>query len=247
MLTFVLLKGWGFRAEVMAPLHKALLQHFPTAHYCIPTTYCSFIHDDNNLRSWRSMWLPDHPQQKICYMGWSLGGLVASRLAALPDAQPAALFTLGTNQRFVADEHWPHAMPQADFTGFLDAWQRRPQDTLRHFTRMATQGCANARALLRSALTTLIDESLPLATGMKQLLWLAETDLTGYWIKKQYPMHHLYSSYDALVPSTAANALAQNGKIVKIINEAGHLFPVTHAQAVADYIATVLHHGGFDD
>lgn len=247
MLTFVLLKGWGFRAEVMAPLCEALQAYFPTARYVMPTHYCSSIQNDSDLREWRNTWLPDLTRQKICYVGWSLGGLVASRLAALPDAQSAALLTLGTNQCFVANEQWPHAMPQADFSSFLEAWQRRPQDTLRHFARMASKGCVDARALLHFALTTLVDDTLPLETGVHQLLWLAKTNLAEYWTKKQYSMHHLFSAHDALVPCDAAKTLAQQNKTVKVVNEAGHLFPITHAHTIASYIATSLSHRRLND
>lgn len=247
MLTFVLLKGWGFRANVMVPLQRALQQHFPTADYCLPTQNCLSIQHEHDLRAWRDSGLPAHSQQeterRFCYIGWSLGGLLASLLAALPDARTHALITLGTNRCFVAHEHWPCAMPRADFDSFVHAWQRRPQDTLRHFSRMALQGCPEPRTL-RSLLPEWVDETLPMAVGANALEWLEQTDLAPYWAKKQYLCGHLFADHDALVPCHAAEALREMSEGVEVLTDTGHLFPVTHATEVAAYVAEHLKHGG---
>lgn len=246
MLTFVLLPGWGFRTEVMAPLRKALKQHFPAAEYYSPTTHCSSIQHESGLREWRDSWLPIHQphqdKQRVCYIGWSLGGLLASRLAALPDGRTKLLMTLGTNKRFVADKQWACAMPRDDFEGFMHAWKRRPQDTLRHFSRMALQGCPAPREL-RASLPTWADENLPIDIGTRELEWLEQTDLQQYWINKQYYCSHLFAENDVLVPSTAAEALQGACDDSAVITGTGHLFPVTHASKIADYVASRLLHG----
>lgn len=246
MLTFVLLKGWGFTAEVIMPLRDALQKHFPDAQYAIPTQYCSSIHHDGDIQEWRDQWLPrealSSPDARVCYLGWSLGGLLASRLAALPDARTATLITLGTNLRFVADDHWPCAMPPHDFKGFAQVWQRRPQDTLRHFARMALQGCSNPRAL-RAMMDDWLDFTLPIDDGQRQLGWLQSTDLSPYWTNKQYSYHHFFAAHDALVPCTAAAELAARGIQSDVLNDAGHLLPVTHAEHIARQIADLLKDG----
>lgn len=239
MLTFVLLKGWGFTTEVMVPLREALERHFPTAHYVIPADSCSSIQHDNEIREWRDQWLPSEAlnacQDSVCYIGWSLGGLLASRLAALPDAHTVALITMGTNLRFVADEQWPDAMPQVDFEGFMQAWQRRPQDTLRHFARMAIQGSSNPCAL-RLAATEWVDMALPIEVGQRQLEWLASTDLSPYWLNNQYPCQHLFARHDGLVPCAAADAVAAQGIDVEVLADTGHLLPITDAVMIAERI-----------
>lgn len=243
MLTFVLLKGWGFTAEVMMPLRDALKRHFPDANYITPADNCSSIQHDDQLQEWRNTWLPDKarttPNSHICYLGWSLGGLIASRLAALPDAHTAALVTLATNRCFTADEQWPCAMPRADFDSFFQAWQRRPEDTLRHFTRMALQGCSDPRSL-RTAAAKCVDTALAVKVGQQELEWLRDSDLSGYWIKKQYLCRHFFAAHDALVPHAAAKALLASGTSVEVFPDAGHLLPLTHALPIAADCARLL-------
>lgn len=243
MLTFVLLKGWGFTAEVMVPLRDALQHHFPDAEYVIPAHNCSSIQSDGDVQQWRDTWLPDKARatadDQVCYVGWSLGGVLASRLAALPDAHTTALLTLGTNRRFRADEQWPCAMPKADFDGFFQAWQRRPEDTLRHFTRMALQGCIHPRSL-RTVVAECVDSALPIEVGQRELEWLRDSDLSKYWLDKQYSCYHIYAARDALVPYSAAKMLAACGLRIDVLPDAGHLLPLTHASHIAADCAALV-------
>ena len=243
MLTVVLLTGWGFRTTALSPLQEALQRHFPNAHYLTPSNNCSSIQSACDLRQWRTTWWPTSATPaasgRVCYIGWSLGGLLASRLAALPDAHTAALITLGTNRRFVADEQWPSAMPSEEFTAFMQAWLRRPSDTLRHFTRLASQGCPHPRAL-RTSLSEWADASLSVEEGRRQLEWLNGTDLYNDWVNKQYTTCHMFAADDALVPSTAANTLADNGHRTELLPATGHLFPATEAEQVAARVANLL-------
>lgn len=243
MLTVVLLTGWGFQTTALSSLQEALQRHFPDAHYLTPSNNCSSIQSTCDLRQWRTTWWPTAAtpaaSDRVCYIGWSLGGLLASRLAALPDAHTTALITLGTNRCFVADEQWPSAMPAEEFAAFMQAWLRRPSDTLRHFTRLASQECPHPRTL-RPQLSEWADTSLSVAEGRQQLEWLSSTDLRNDWIKKQYPIYHMFAANDALVPSAAAQALANNGHRTELLPATGHLFPVTNAEQVAARIASLL-------
>ena len=243
MLTVVLLTGWGFRTQAMSPLQEALQRHFPNAQYLTHDTTGLSIPLNNDLHQWRTAWWPTAATQpssdRVCYIGWSLGGLLASRLAALPDAHTTALVTLGTNRCFVADEQWPSAMPSEEFAAFMLAWLRRPNDTLSHFTRMASQGCPNPRAL-RTQLSEWADTSLSVEEGRRQLEWLNGTDLLSDWINKPYPTCHMFAANDALVPSSAAQALAANGHRTEWLPATGHVFPVTEAEQVAARVAHLL-------
>ena len=81
--------------------------------------------------------------------GWSLGGLLASGLAALRGEGCRGLLTLASNPRFVAGGDWPYGMDEASFDAFVDGCRADPDATLRRFSLLCAQGAAEARSLAR--------------------------------------------------------------------------------------------------
>uniref|UniRef100_UPI00083B9EBF transporter n=1 Tax=Pseudomonas sp. BMS12 TaxID=1796033 RepID=UPI00083B9EBF len=81
--------------------------------------------------------------------GWSLGGMLASELAALRGERCRGLLTLASNPCFVAGPDWPFAMAEATFDAFVDGCRLQSENILKRFALLCTQGADEARSLAR--------------------------------------------------------------------------------------------------
>jgi pimeloyl-[acyl-carrier protein] methyl ester esterase len=81
--------------------------------------------------------------------GWSLGGMLASELAARRGERCCGLVTLASNPRFVAHEDWPSAMPAQTFDGFLAGCHADTQVTLKRFSCCAPRARQDPRGIAR--------------------------------------------------------------------------------------------------
>lgn len=140
-------------------------------------------------------------------VGWSLGGMLASVLAAHRQSTCAGLISYASNARFVAAENWPDAMPEATFAEFYELCGDDLPAGLKRFSVLCSQGAAQPRALSRQLLdmTVLNDKDRALAG----LSVLAELDTRPAIRSFAGPQLHLLAKNDALMPSTTFNKLAE--------------------------------------
>ncbi len=160
-------------------------------------------------------------------LGWSLGGTVATALAAHLPERVAALITVGSNLKFVAADDWPAAMPSADFSAFYRAFQRDPAAGLKRFVSLEVQGDEAPREALK-ALRAYASQSH--AAGdtvhwLKALAWLADWDLREQFVRLPMPGLHLYADGDVLVPVEVVQHLPQTrSQQAVVLTNASHSF-----------------------
>ena len=117
----ILLPGWGLGVSPMEPLAAALQgldEHLKVDIEPLPEL------DSSDLQMWLDE-LDENIPQDVWLGGWSLGGMLASELAARRGERCCGLLTLASNPCFVADEQWPSAMPGETFDAFLAGCQSR--------------------------------------------------------------------------------------------------------------------------
>jgi malonyl-CoA O-methyltransferase len=144
--------------------------------------------------------LPLLPAHAI-YCGWSLGGMLATRLAARFPERVQALVCVASNAVFVADDDWPAAMPSKDFEHFAGLVAAKPSASLRRFELLQIHGDSRAQQV-RAELACL--KSVPgheyLAAG---LACLHLFDNRQALAALTCPCLYLFGEEDALVPCVA--------------------------------------------
>lgn len=197
----VLLAGWGLGVAPLEPLALALrgldtrLQVQLEALPDLP---------EGDWAAWLDALDESLPQD--CWLGgWSLGGMLATALAARRQARCRGLLTLASNPCFVARADWPEAMPIATFKAFADGCRSSPAATLKRFAVLCAQGAEDARGLGRQ----LLAGAPPVRTErlLAGLEVLAGMDVRQALRQFAGPQLHLLGAGDGLVPATAANAL----------------------------------------
>lgn len=222
----ILLPGWGLDGAVLQPLADALGYELSVQVPALPRLGSAATAD----------WLDelDTRLPHDCWLaGWSLGGMLATALAARRGERCRGLITLASNACFVASDSWPTAMPAQTYAAFYESCQDNAGATLKRFAMLCAQGGADARDLSRQLQRHLSssDESALLA-GLRLL---ANLDSRAALAAYSGPQLHLLAEQDALVPAAAGDALLAllPAGEVDVLEECGHAFVREQADALA--------------
>ena len=189
----VVLHGWGFDVQVMAPLCQALAQQHEVYAVDLPGFGKSPAWSEAvSLADLAAMMAPDLPVGAV-YVGWSLGGVVASQLVHLEALAAKALITIACTPHFLADKAWP-GMPQAEWRAFKAQLCKQPVMLWRNFCRQLGSN-GPFKALCRKV----YDRPRPTVVTLEQgLAWLA-TDVRGLWDNTPCPHESHWGTQDRIV------------------------------------------------
>lgn len=231
----ILLPGWGLDGAVLQPLAEALggeVHALPALTSANPQDWL----DELDARLPRDCWLA----------GWSLGGMLATALAARRGASCAGLISLASNACFVARPGWPTAMPQATFEAFYQGCQQQPDATRKRFAMLCAQGGEDARRLSRQlqGYAQVADQAHLLAG----LAILSTLDNRAALASYAGPQLHLLAEGDALVPAAVADellALLPRGEVAGL-GGCSHAFVLEQAQMLATLMREFMGEAGDD-
>lgn len=230
----VLLTGWASSSHVWRHLLSALRRDFNITMLDLPLAVDDPV----------AALLPHLPERAV-YLGWSLGGMVATRLAARFPQRVSALITVASNACFVANEAWPAAMSPQTFDGFYSLLAERPEKGLARFRLLQCHG-DDRRDTVMAALSALP----PVASSHSELLsglgWLRDWNNSGYLAEIACPTLHLFGEGDALVPSSVATVISErfHGQHCEVIAGCGHLPFVSRADDFLQRCRRFLDHAG---
>ena len=233
----ILLPGWGLGISPLEPLAAALQgldEHLRVEIEPLPEL------ESSDLEEWLDE-LDSTVPQDAWLGGWSLGGMLASELAARRGDRCCGLLTLASNPSFVAHEQWPSAMPGETFDAFLAGCKAEPRLTLKRFSLLCAQGSADPRGLSRLLLGGAPHTTA--SVSMNGLKVLAQLDSRQALQTFRGPQLHLFAGLDGLVPAEAAQDLLKLLPDVEIglIERAGHAFFVEDPHGVAGAIQAFFH------
>ncbi|MEZ5538657.1 MAG: malonyl-ACP O-methyltransferase BioC [Pseudomonadales bacterium] len=241
-LPIILLHGWGFSSRIWQPLLQALAVRDCTQVFCLDLPgFGSAFHEHANSNDAVLQYLVEQLPERCVLGGWSLGGMLATQLAAKHPERVAGLITLGSNLYFTADDGWP-GMPRQDFQQFCQRFDNQPEKTWQRFLGLQTRGdadCERTNALIN----TLVDfQDCNAHTATKMLKLLGEIDNRAIFSVLPMPSLHVLGDADAITPAAIAPQLsvmnAQQTTVV--LSHSSHAMPVSHAETIADHILQFL-------
>ncbi|WP_040259739.1 alpha/beta fold hydrolase [Pseudomonas massiliensis] len=193
-----LLSGWGLGSAPLRPLAQALEAARPGARVeLVP------LPQMGNAEAALTA-LDQVVPAGAWLLGWSLGGMLATALAARRGTACPGLVTFASNPCFVAREDWPAAMAPEVFDGFAQLCATDRAATLKRFSLLCAQGSPAARGLARQ-----LAEGGPAYADSAALGLLAALDNRAAVARLRLPQLHLFAEADALVPIAAATALGK--------------------------------------
>jgi pimeloyl-[acyl-carrier protein] methyl ester esterase len=166
--------------------------------------------------------------------GWSLGGLLAQRIARRHPAHARLLALVGATPRFVAGEDWDHGMRADTLEEFARDLERDLEQTLATFVKLNALHGARGRQAIREFTARLASRPPPTPEALERgLAWLRETDLRidAPWVAT--PALVMHGARDGLVPVAAGRWLAQSLPHASLVEwpDAAHLPFFTHREA----------------
>jgi len=166
--------------------------------------------------------------------GWSLGGLVAQRLALLRPQRVRALVLASATPCFVERDDWRAAMKAETLQQFFDGLRVDCTSTLERFVRLNALNGARGREAMRAFSARLGSRGPPGVAALESALaWLRDTDLRGEVASIDAPAVVVHGSRDMLAPIEAGRWLAASLRRARLVElpDCAHVPFFTHRDA----------------
>lgn len=226
----VLLHGWGLNAEVWSSLLAELTPHFRLHLVDLP----GFGHSplelvaEFSLNELADAVLAAVPE-KAYWLGWSMGGLVATQAALNHPSRVQGLILVASSPRFLQDGSWKGIRPDV-----LEMFTEQLDDdlaaTLDRFLAIQAMGSASLRKDMKTLRNAVLSRPLPDKQALRKgLNILAETDLRPQLAELQCRVLRIYGRLDSLAPPTQAVHLAELEEAHhEVISGAAHAPFISH-------------------
>ncbi|MFT5484742.1 MAG: malonyl-CoA O-methyltransferase [Halieaceae bacterium] len=246
--TLVLIHGWGFDRNVWRGCIPALRQWANLVLVDLPGCGSSPAGDYNLdiLLPTLADSLPAH----AVWVGWSLGGTVATAFAQRYPERIDALVCIATNPHFLASDNWPNAMDVQQFEEFGALLETDANRGLQRFDALqcgarnaARAGRRQLRALFKGQLSRAQSTLTTLRDGLQLL---ADSDNRVALTELRIPCLHLLGESDLLVPVSVQDSLVRlvPEHRVEVCVDGSHLLPLTHSSWLCEVLAGFLGHSG---
>ncbi len=240
-----LLHGWGAQNAVWLPWARDCLgEHFRLTLIELPGFGQSPTLEDSEQieQDWVEAILEVMPSHTHL-LGWSLGGLLAQRLALRAPDRIQSLICLASTPRFTQTDQWRWAVSPSLMGDFMHAIQADTMATLKHFWKLQIQGSDGARQLIKQFSQRMQDHKMPAMKGLVQgLKLLKEIDCRPQARDIQCPILWLLGEKDPLIPKEFITEFSKIQPFAEthIIQGAAHMPFLSHPQQTADAIKAFI-------
>ena len=228
----VLLHGWALHGGLFAPLATALSDRYRVTCIDLPghgrSPFDPSFTDLASLAQAVSAHLPP----ACTLLGWSLGSLVAARIALGGDHRLERLVLVAATPRFVRDDSWEHGLASAVVNEFAAELRRDPGALIRRFLSLQARGDERQVSLLRQLRAAVFEHGQPDPAALEAgLAVLTESDLRESLHEITLPTLVVAGEYDRLTPPGAASWMAAQipGAALGLLKAAGHAPFLSHA------------------
>jgi pimeloyl-[acyl-carrier protein] methyl ester esterase len=220
----VFFHGWGFDSSIWTPLVPQLKRFYQLILVDLPgfgmtpmMDWCEFKEQLSNL-------LP----KRFALVGWSMGGLYATRFASELPERVSLLFNVATSPYFLADALWPGLSTEV-FMSFNNKLAHHPSETLDEFVQLQ----------LNRATLVLPSRKTPSIQALQSGLNILESwDLRSALAHIDIPICFLFGRLDIIV--SARTMRTMQGHYPKfnyiLFQQAAHIPFLSHTEEFIDKI-----------
>ena len=183
----VLFHGWGFDSKIWFPLLPELLEKYQLYLVDLPGFGLTppMEWEDFKVRALEKL------PKKFSLLGWSMGGLYATRLAIEAPQQVTHLVNISSSPRFLREGKWP-GIEERVIKSFYQNLATHPHQTLAAFIQLQLHGqTMHVDAMGQTP------SLIGLQSGLELLInWDLRQDLTALTI----PVCYMFGRLDAITP-----------------------------------------------
>lgn len=204
----VLIHGWGMNGAVWQQTVERLSKHFTVHVVDLPGYGHSADLHAEDLDIAAKMVLELAPKKAI-WVGWSLGGLIATQIALNYPDRVSKLVTIASSPKFAAEKRWRGIKPDV-LSAFTEQLVENFHSTIERFMALQAMGSPTARQDVKTLKKAVLSRPLPnqdsLLVGLHML---GNVDMRSELHQISMPFLRLYGRLDGLVPIKVANDLEE--------------------------------------
>lgn len=238
-----LLHGWGLHGGIFEDLARSLAREFRVHVLDLPghgrSPWAKGAGDLEGMARGVAAHLPE----RCSLVGWSLGGLVAVRLAVRFPERVPALVVIAAGAAGARRRDWPEGTDEALLDGLRTRLGRDWKGTVQEFLGLEVRGDANPLEALRELRRCVAVGGAPSTAALEAGLSILRTaDLRGELASVRARTLAIAGEYDRLVPPGAVRALAEGiaGARYHEVARAAHAPFLSHRTEVAGLVGDFL-------
>lgn len=238
----VLLHGWGMSGAVWQPLVKKLSKHFTLHLVDLPGMGLSRPTEPYHLHILADK-IAEMLPANADIVGWSLGGLVAKRIALDKPDLVRRLVLVSSTPCFVNKPDWEVGISPTVFSNFAENVDSDYHNTMTQFLTLQCMGAKDARATVKLLRKKFAERPVPTSQTLHRALnILLETDLRGEVEKLRKPILLIHGDRDTLAPVQAAHWMMQNLPMgfLRVFAGASHAPFLSHQDQFIDALVQFL-------
>ena len=228
----VMLHGWGMHSGVWQPLIKKL-----SAQYMLYLVDLPGMGNSRPLEPYHLHALADEVAQVIPgvsdVLGWSLGGLVAQRIALNQPDRIRRLVLVGSTPCFVNKAGWDAGIEPSNFETFANNVNSDYKATIMQFLTLQCMKADDARGTLKQLRASFDTRPTPTQTTLQRALHiLLESDLRDEVANIRKPTLLIHGDRDTLAPVQAAHWMMQQlpHGFLRVISGSAHAPFLSHSE-----------------
>ncbi len=228
----VLLHGWGMHSGVWQPIIKKL-----SAQYMLYLVDLPGMGNSRPIEPYHLHALADEVAQVIPgvsdVLGWSLGGLIAQRIALNQPDRIRRLVLVGSTPCFVNKADWDAGINPANFESFAQAVNSDYKATILQFLTLQCMKADDARSTLKQLRASFETRPTPTQTTLQRALQiLLDADLRDEVASIRKPTLLIHGDRDTLAPVQAAHWMMQRlpQGFLRVMSGSAHAPFLSHSE-----------------
>ncbi|SHO58372.1 pimeloyl-ACP methyl ester esterase BioH [Vibrio quintilis] len=202
----VLIHGWGMNGAVWDQTVEILKQHYRVHVVDLPGYGHSAHCCASSIEETALLVLQDAPEKAV-WLGWSLGGLIATHIALHYKHRVKKLITVASSPKFAAQDEWRGIQPKV-LKAFSSQLAEDFQLTVERFMALQSMGSPTARKDVKALKEKVLSRPAPAPEALfSGLAMLADIDMRAQLSNISVPFLRLYGRLDGLVPVQVAEDL----------------------------------------
>ncbi len=210
----VLIHGWGMHAGLFQPIVEKLKDRFTFYLIDLPghgnSTSTADISELDTIANLITKKIQQLVSSEINLLAWSLGGLIAQRMASLYPEFVSKLILVSSSACFENKSDWAYGIEPAVLDQFSTELGNNYQQTLDRFLAVQFMGSAQQKKNLKLARDLITMKSTPTTLALQQgLELLKKTDLRHSLSAITCPSLLLSGERDSLIPVRATQFITE--------------------------------------
>ena len=238
----VMIHGWGMHSGVWQPLIKRL-----SAKYMLYLVDLPGMGNSRPVEPYHLYNLADEVAEVIPgvsdVLGWSLGGLVAQRIALNQPDRIRRLVLVSATPKFVSTPDWQAGVDPANFSAFAESVNHDYKAAILQFLTLQCMQSSDRRATIKQLRASFDTRPTPTQTTLQRALHiLLESDLRAEIANIRKPTLLIHGDRDTLTPVQAAHWMMQQlpHGFLRVISGAAHAPFLSHSDQFVEALNQFL-------